>query len=533
MRKPWSLRLQMLLVSRPRVANRLLALMGASRVEAAGQRTALRAARRAYEQVPFYRKLFGRDNFTAERMQRLTWKDFLQLPLMSKDDTEDVPEEELLDSQTPSPRADALIGRSSGTLHAPIHWPLGWPEFYLTQAAFEAMLRTLGTPEGARTAIVLTNAVEGGDQSGNMPYRAFFSLKEQRGWDMELVATGEDSATAHAWLRWFARQGYTSLLLIIFPGTMERLLTYIASLPEEERVNWDAFQRKHVLLAGQLVVRQVRERVRQEMRLPPTSLTSETVLYVSSDTGQLMARTTPFTIWLERYLEQHTDLYSALGLAEEHRNKPLLEFIPPLSVQFEFDRPEGLTLTLWKHRPLIRYKIGDLVWTHQANTFVEVLDRITPTWRADFRQVGGQGWDVPRVATLGVVLGRADEICIVNGANISPAIVQQALERAGITAQIHHFKHAADPAHPNEYRIYLELQGEKDEQTRLALAEEWREPLLQALLQTPAASDLVAAHRTNPITLYLFVRSPGEDEFLGDIDRAKKTYAVRPASVRS
>lgn len=142
-------------------------------------------------------------------------------------------------------------------------------------------------------------------------------------------------------------------------------------------------------------------------------------------------------------------------------------------------------------------------------------------------------WDVPRVATLGVVLGRADEICIVNGANISPAIVQQALERAGIAAQIHHFKHAADPAHPNEYRIYLELLSAKDAQTRLALAQEWQEPLLQALLQTPAASDLVAAHRTNPITLCLFLRSPGEDEFLGDKDRAKKTYAVRPVSVRS
>jgi hypothetical protein len=506
--------------------------MGASRVERMGQRAALGAARRAFERVPFYRALFEQHGFTAEKMQRLTWKDFQQLPLMSKDDTEAAAEEALLDSQTPTPRADALIGRSSGTLHAPIHWPLGWPEFYLTQAAFDAMLRTLDTPRGAPTAVVLTNAVEGGDQSGNMPYRAFFSLKEEHGWNMELVATGEDSATTHAWLRWCATHGYTSLLLIIFPGTMERLLNYIASLPEAERVNWNAFQRKHVLLAGQLVVRQVRERVRQEMRLDPQSLNSETVLYVSSDTGQLMARTTPFTIWLERHLDQHPQLYAAFGLSEEHRNKPILEFIPPPSIQFEFDRPEGLTVTLWKHRPLIRYKIGDLVWARQATALVEALNQTTPTWLRDFQQAGGHEHDVSSVAKVGVVLGRADEICIVNGANISPAIVQQALERAGLAAQVHHFKHAADPARPNEYRLYLELRESQDEHARLALARQWHEPLLNALLEVPAASDLAAAHRANPIAFSLAVRSRDEEEFFGDKDRAKKTYAVRLEMVR-
>lgn len=518
----------MYLASHPRVANRLLGLMGARRVEAAGRQAAMRSARRAYERVPFYRRLYEQHGFTAERMRRLTWEDFLQLPQISKDDTEGVPEADLLDDQTLSPRGDALIGRSSGTTRAPVHWPLGWPEFYVTRSAFEAvLLHELGTPGGASTAVVLMTAVEGGDQSGNMPYRAFFSLKEQHGWNMEVIATGEDSATAHTWLRWLAQRGYTSLFIITFPGTIERLLEYSAALPEADRVNWDAFQHKHVMVGGQIIVRQIRERIRREMRIDPASLTSETIIYVSSDTGQLMARTTPFTIWLERHLAQHPDLYPALGLAEDQRDKPLVEFLPPLSIQFEFDRPEGLTLTLWKHRPLIRYKIGDLAWARRMSALAEVLDKATPAWRQDFQRAGGHPLDIPPVATLGVVLGRADEICIVNSANVSPAIVQQALEAAGIAPQVHHFKHRADPARPNEYCVYLELHDAQSEQERQALADEWREPLLNALLQVPAASDLVAAHRTNPIQFLLFVRSRGEDEFLGDSNLGKKTYALR------
>ncbi len=532
MRIPPSLRFQMYLVSHPRVANRLLGLMGSRRIEKAERRAALRAAQQAYEHVPFYRRLFEAHGFTAKRMRHLTWEDFRQLPLMSKLDTEEVAEEDLLDSRVPAPLGDALIGRSSGTLRLPIHWPLGWPEFYITRSAFELVLRYLGAPDGAPTAVVLTNTVDGGDQSGNMPYRGFFSLKEQKGWNMEMVATGEDSATVHTWLRWFAQRGYTSLLLFAFPGTIERLFDYIASLPEEERVNWDAFRRKHFMTGGQLAVRSLRERIRQVMRLDPASLTSETILYISSDTGQLMARSTPFTLWLERYLEQHPDLYSALGLAEEHRVKPLLEFLPPFSIQFEFDRPEGLTLTFWKHRPLIRYKIGDLVWARRMGALVEVLNKVTPTWRQDFLQAGGHPLDIPSVAVLGVVLGRADDICIVNSANVSPAMVQQALEAAGIASLIHHFKHAADPAHPNEYRLYLELHEVQDEQRRLALADQWREQVLSALLQVPSATDLVAAHRANPITFQLYVRSRGEDEFLGDRERKKKTYALRAVPSR-
>jgi phenylacetate-coenzyme A ligase PaaK-like adenylate-forming protein len=530
MRRSWSLRLQMYLASHPHLANRAAGFLGAKQVEKMSRQAALKAARRAYERVPFYHALFTRHGFTADRIRRLTWDDFQQLPKINKDDTEAAPEGDLLDRLTPSPRGDALIGRSSGTTRAPVHWPLGWSELYLSRAAFEAVLRNLGTANGLPTAVVLMTSVEGGDQSGNMPYRAFFSLKEEHGWNMEVISTGEDSATAHNWFRWLAQRGYTSLFIMSFPGTIERLLNYIASLPEAERVNWGAFQRKHIIMGGQIVARQIRERVRQEMQLHPTSLTSETVIYVSSDTGQLMARTTPFTLWLERHLTQHPELYPALGLAEEHHTKPLLEFMPPPSIHFEFDQPEGLTLTMWKHRPLIRYKIGDLVWTRQAQALTQLLSQLTPHWREEFLQAGGHWLDIPSTSTLGVVLGRADEICIVNAANISPAMVQQALKAAGILSEINHFKHRADPAHPNEYYLYLELKNPAEESRRQELAQRWREPLLAALLQVPAATDLAAAHRTNPITFFLSVRSPGEDEFLSDHEHGKKTYALRRSS---
>ena len=529
MRIPLTLQLPVFLMSHPRAGNRLFRWLGAKWVESASHRGAIRAARMAYERVPFYRSLYEQHGFSAERMRRLTWKDFLQLPLVSKDDTEGVPERDLLDPQVPSPKGDALIGRSSGTLKVPIHWPLGWSEFYLSRAAFEAILRNLDTEAGAPTAVVHMNAVEGGDQSGNMPYRTFYSIKEQKGWNLELVATGEDSATTHTWLRWFAKQGYTSLVLISFPGSLERLFSYIASLPEAERVDWDAFQRKHIFIGGQLVVRPIRQMIHREMHLDPTSLTSETYLYISSDTGQHMARTTRFTIWLERYLMQHPELYQLLGLPEEHHDKPLLEFIPPLSIQFEFTRPEGLTLTMWKHRPLIRYKIGDVVWTRQMEILMPLLDKATPSWRQDFQRAGGHPADVPRAVALGVVLGRADEICIVNAANVSPSMVQQALEAADIAPQVHHFKHRSDPAHPNEYYLYLELVDSQDEQAREALANQWHDKLLNALLQVPSATDLAAAHRANPIIFVLAVRSLGEAEFLGDAERRKKTYAVRVA----
>ncbi|HKD75069.1 MAG TPA: hypothetical protein VKB76_06215, partial [Ktedonobacterales bacterium] len=299
----------------------------------------------------------------------------------------------------------------------------------------------------------------------------------------------------------------------------------IDALPEAERVNWDAFRRKHVLMGGQIVARPIRQRMRRSVRLDPDSLTGESVLYISSDTGQLMARTTRFTLWLERYLELHPDLYAALELAEEHRDKPLLEFLPPMSVQFEFDPQAGIIVTLWKHQPLVRYVIGDLLWTRSASDLIAKLTRVAPTWRRDFLAAGGHPLDIPKVATFGVVLGRADEICIVNAANVSPAMVQQALENAGIAAEIHYFKHYADPAYPNAYYLAVELEGVQDEQARKILAEQWRGKILEALLAVPSATDLVAAHRTNPIDFSLTVHSRGEDEFHGG--QHKQTHAMR------
>lgn len=526
MRLPLSQRVQVFLASHPHFANRLLQMRGIKRIEGASQRSALRAAQRAYKHVPFYRSHFERAGFTADKMQRMTWKDFLLLPQVSKDDTEGVGDKDLIDSQTPSPGEDSMIGRSSGTTRAPVHWPVGWLEFYLTRAAFEVMLRSLDAHTGVPTAVVVTNTVEGGDQSGNMPYRAFFSLKEEKRWNMEIIATGEDSATTHTWLRWLAQQGYHSLLLISFPGTVERLLAYINSLPENERVNWDAFRKKHFLSGGQLLVQSFRQKIRREMRLDPASLASETILYISSDTGQLMARTTPFTLWLERYMDEHPALYDAIGLPLEHRDKPLLEFIPPLSIHFELDRPEGLILTMWKHRPLIRYKIGDLVWGRRVNALADLLNKHAPNWKQDFQRAGGHPQDISMTAMLAVVLGRADEIAIVNAANISPSIVRQALEASEIAPSLNHFKHRADPAHPNEYSLYLELKDTREEAAREALAKQWHDALLNALLEVPAATDLAAAHHANPICFNLFVRSYGEDEFLGDAEKPKKTHAV-------
>src|SRR5215469_3188103 len=73
MRIPLSLRIQMYLAGHPHAANRLLGLMGAGRVEAAGRQAAVKAARLAFERVPFYRQRFIDAGFTAEQMRHLTW----------------------------------------------------------------------------------------------------------------------------------------------------------------------------------------------------------------------------------------------------------------------------------------------------------------------------------------------------------------------------------------------------------------------------------------------------------------------------
>lgn len=102
MRLSFSIRLQMYLTSHPRAANRLLSFLGFRRIEAMGRRAALRTAQRAFKQVPFYRTLFEKHGFHAGRVQHLTWDDFLQLPPISKDDTEDMNDHDLLDQQVPS-----------------------------------------------------------------------------------------------------------------------------------------------------------------------------------------------------------------------------------------------------------------------------------------------------------------------------------------------------------------------------------------------------------------------------------------------
>ena len=530
MRIPFSLRMQMYLASHPRAANRILKRIGERRLQSIGRRGAIRSAQQAYANVPFYRQLYEQHGMTAGSMRRLTWEQFQQLPTVNKELTESIAETDLLDPRPGLPRQDALIGLSSGTTRAPIHWPLGWSEFYITRSAFEATLRSLGAAEGRRTAVILMTAVEGGDQSGNMPYRGFFSLKEHYGWDMEVVATGEQKEIVHNWLVWFAQQGFTALFLISFPGTLERFLDYEQSLPAEERVPWSAFARKHILLGGQLVARTMRDRLRRETHLDPAALHSEGIIYVSSDTGQLMARATPFTIWLERYLDEHPEIAGQINLPLDLRDKPMLEFLPPMSILFEFDQPDGLTVTLWKHRPLIRYTVGDLVWAPKE-PMTRLLDRAAPRWRQAFFQAGGTAAEIPRT-TVGVVIGRADDICIVNGANVSPSIVRSALEAAGIASTIHHFKHGNNPADPNRYVLALELEDEQDDAARHLLATQWHDPLLEALLQVPAASDLAAAHRTTPITFELRVRSRGTEEFQAT-RRGKVTFTLPQDQLRS
>ncbi len=529
-RIPLSLRLNMLLAGRPSLAYRVFRLMGARRIERAGRNAAIRAAQQAYTYVPFYRRLYEAHGFTDERMKRLTWEDFQQLPTISKDETEREPENDLLDSRIPSPAGDALIGRSSGTTRAPTVWPLSWKELYILRATFEGVLRSLGTHKGVPTAVIQMTAIEGGDQSGNSPYRSLFSLKEATHWNFEVFGPGEDSNTVIALLRWLVKQRYESLFIISFPGTYERLfdrLDEITRTDPEAGVNWAQFRNKVIMIGGQLVALSIRERLRNEMAFDPKALGSELVAYVSSDTGIVVARSTPFSVWLERFLAERPQLWESLGLSPEHREKALLEFVPALSVYAELDPSDGLVLTSWKHRPLVRYRINDLAWTIPSEQLMKTLRREAPDWRRAFLAAGGKKGDIPYGATLGVILGRADETCIVNSANVSPAILQSALEAAGIMPMLHHFKHSANPSYPNEYSVYLELQDTRDEAARSALATEWRLKLLDALMAVPAASDLLAAHRANPIVLRVFVRSRGADEFAGDDQRHKKTYILR------
>jgi len=518
--------MQMYLASHSRVANRVLGLLGTRRIERIGQRAALRSVRKAYATVPYYRTLLTSQGMTDEKIKRLSWEEFQQLPVSNKKRLAGVADKDLLDKTIVLGQGDAAIGRSSGTTNAPVFWPLGWSEFYIGRASLQNIFTYLGTPEGTPTAAVLLMAIEGGDLSGNTPYRTFFSLKEEYNWNMEVIATGEDAKTAHTWFRWLADQGFTSLAVASFPGTFERFLAYDAALPKEEQIPWEKFTKKHIVLGGQLVARQIRDRYYQQMQIDPTSLFSETVIYVSSDTGQLTGRSTPFTLWLERLAASTPGLLVSLGLEEEHETKPILEFLPPMSMQLEWDHPEGLLITQWKHRPLIRYAIGDLAWSLPSQKLQTALTKLVPNWRKLFYAAGGHPLDIPKVTRVGIILGRSDDVCIVNGANVSVGTIWQALTDAGIADKINHFKHGSDPARPNIYGLTLELKETATPEECQELTNQWSDKVFQSLIAVPGSMDLAAAHRTNPVTFYFNVRSRTDAEFVPSL-RGKTNYLLK------
>lgn len=522
-----SFRVKCLLIRHPVLANRLMGLLGSRRVESLARRAAIRAARRAYTRVPFYHELFKAHGLDSERMQRLTWKDFKQLPTSDKAQTRDIPVRDLLDTLKPSPAADALIGRSSGTSGAPVFWQTGWDELWLIRAAYWRWLRDIDS-DRRRTAVIVSMAIDGGDLAGQLALFPVVSLKEQTRWPFQTFPGGENADDLILLIRWLIQQDYDTLFLGGFPGSIERLLdrvAYLRSVDPAAAVDWSKFRRIRVVTGGQIVSGALRKRIQREMGVAPCDLIP---LYASSDSGQLILYSTPFTLWLEGVLETHPQLYDALGIELEHRTKPLMECITSLSVYTELDEEDTMLLTSWKHRPLIRYRTHDLAWMRPSQVIVRTLDREMRGWRRDFARAGYGRGHVPKVATLGIILGRADDVCIINAANVSPDILRDALDASDILPRLHHFKHDTDETHPNVYLVYLELNDTLGEADRSALAAEWKPELLSALVSQPAASDLAAAHHANPIELEVFVRSRGEDEFEGDDQYVKKRYVPRP-----
>jgi len=296
-------------------------------------------------------------------------------------------------------------------------------------------------------------------------------------------------------------------------------------------VDWAQFRRKRIQMSGQVVSRELRERIHRDLGIAETNLDAIEILLGSSDAGQIIARSSRFTAWLERFTAEHPEVADRLGIPVEHRTKPLMEFVPSISIYPENDPELGLLLTTWKHWPLIRYRSNDQAWLRPACDVVRTLNRTAKGWRKDFARYGGTRRDVPRAAMLGMILGRVDDACIINGANITPDILRDALADVGILPQIHHFKHSAGRASPSEYYVYLELPDQRDAMARDLLAAQWRPSLLEALISHPAATDLQTAHRGTPIDLKVFVRSRGKDEFAGDDARPKQrfTLTVTPA----
>jgi len=525
-----SVKLRGKLAGDPILANRLMRLLGAKRVEKLGRKSAIRAAQQAYETTPYYRELYEANGFDTKRMKRLDWEGFLSLPMTSKAATVNIEDEELLDHTLAFPRDDALIGRSSGTTRKPVIWPTGWNEFYLLRAVFEHGLREVG---GDRypTAVVLMMGMDGLELAGTMAFRAFFSLKEELRWPFEVFLTGEDTSDVTAVLKWLARRNLHSLFVVSFPGTFESVLTAVAADPQAQDV-WSQFQRKKLILGGQLVAKPLRERVAQELAIPEHDMTGLEVLYISSDSGHAIAHTTPFVSWLQRFLSDRPDLYDVLGLATEHRAKSILEFVPPFSMYIESNEGgiEGALLTTWKHRPLVRYQSRDLLWVKTAREITTMLNKHAKGWKRDFRRLGYGPRFIPSTALIGVVLGRADDIRIVNSANISPDILRHALELAGILPNIHHFKHDTDEDTPLAYFVYLELPNQEDEAKLHELEAAWHPLLLDALTDMPEISSVLLAPFKKVIDLRLFVRSRGTEEFEGDDMLAKRSYVpVRKA----
>jgi phenylacetate-coenzyme A ligase PaaK-like adenylate-forming protein len=523
-RVPLRVKLRALLASNVVFANRVLWLLGQDRLQKISQRNAIRAAQRAYDTVQYYRTLYQDAGFDHTRMRRLDWNGFLSLPTASKAATAETVDEDLLDRHLSMPRDDALVGRSSGTTRKPVAWPMGWDEFYLTRAAFRAGLRELQADRKS-TAVVLIMGAEGTELAGNLMYRIFFSLKEETRWPFEVFLTGEDPTDVCALMKWLARRKYHSILLCSFPGIFEIALGALDADPEARDI-WTQFARKKIYLGGQIVTRRLRRYIWSQMALAPDRLLDLDVLYISSDTGQTIAHTTPFVAWLQRHADERPELYSALGLAEEHRMKSLLEFVPSISLFVEPNAGgiQGALLTTSKHRPLVRYESHDLVWTKSSTDVVRLLDQSARGWRRDFKKYGYGRRFIPTATLIGAVLGRTDDIRIVNGANISPDVLSRALELAQILPHVHHFKHDTNDDAPSAYYVYLELPDQADATQLRQLEDTWRPKLLNALTSLPETGSVLLSPVKSNLDLHLFVRSRGADEFSGDDARRKLVF---------
>ena len=320
MPKPsFGVRLRARLAADPALANRVLALLGAKRLEHIGQRAAMRAARNAYRSVPYYRRLYEAHGFDAARMARLDWATFLTLPTANKATGLDLPDEDLLDGELSMPIDDALIGRSSGTTRKPVAWPMSWDDYALLRATFRANLLELRA-DREKTAVMLLLGAEGVEYAGNTMYRVMFSIKEETHWPMEVFLTGDNVTEIAALLKWIVQRGYTSMFMISFPGTYERMLDLLAHDPEAVGM-WEGITRKKVISGGQLVSKRLRDRLTADLGLPTQDLLAIEILYISSDSGQTIGRTTAFSAYVQRCLDARPELYERLGLDADHRRR--------------------------------------------------------------------------------------------------------------------------------------------------------------------------------------------------------------------